>query len=427
MPRPTAIRLSCFLLLAIAVSSTLGAAQAPRPLVYWGWLYTVDCLKANLGEFNKAYPDTKVIFKTLSPGEIYLRLPSALSSGIGLPDVVALEDSHLPAMAATGGLLDLTVPAGAYRGKFNAYKWAAVSAGGRIYAMPWDSGPVAVYYRRDIFARAGLPSDPDSVAKLLDTWEDYYRAAKIIKDKTGCYMFPLAGTRNDGRLFEVLLQQQGFNYFDRAGNVILGGPGSVRTLEFLGRMYKEGLTHDSVPWEDHWYAAIRDGSVATVIGAVSLDSFLRWFAGKTSGLWGVVPLPVWTRGTGARTSNGGETLSLAIPKRGRQTEAAWSFVQFMLARKESQVNMMKNHDSFPALEEAYDDPYFSEASPFYGGQAMLKVFTGLARRIPEWRYTEGYFTANSLCSAEIQAYLAGTKDAKTALADAAKNIRGKHR
>ena len=425
MPRPTTLLLTCLLLLAIAVSSTMGAANPPKSLTYWGWIYTVNCLKANLDEFNKFYPDIKVTFKTLSPGEIYLRLPSALSSGIGLPDVVALEDSHLPTMASTGGLLDLTGPAAVHRARFNAYKWTAVSSGGRIYAMPWDSGPVALYYRRDLFAQAGLPSDPDSVAGVLDTWEDYYKVARVIKGKTGRYMFPLAGTRNDGRLFEMLLQQQSLGYFNRTGQVIVDGPGAIRTLEFLGKMYRDGLTHDSVPWEEPWYAAIRDGSVATVIGAVSLDSFLRWFAGKTAGQWGVVPLPVWTKGTGVRTSNGGETLSLAIPKRSRQTEAAWEFVQFMLARKESQVAMMKSQDSFPALEEAYDDPFFHEITPFYGDQAMLKVFTRLAKQIPEWRYTEDYPMANSFCSAEIQAYLAGTKDARAALATAARNIRAK--
>ena len=224
----------------------LRRGPAPRSLTYWGWIYTVNCLKANLDEFNKAYPDIKVTFKTLSPARYLLETTRALSTGIGLPDVVALEDSHLPAMASTGGLLDLAGRAGAYRDKFNPYKWAAVSAGSRLYAMPWDSGPVAVYYRRDLFARAGFPSAPEAVAGLLDTWDDYYKTAKMIKEKTGAIMFALAGNSNDGRLFEILLQQQGLGYFDRTGNVIVDSPGAVKTLEFLGKMYKDGLTQDSV-------------------------------------------------------------------------------------------------------------------------------------------------------------------------------------
>ena len=291
--------------------------------------------------------------------------------------------------------------------------------------MPWDSAPVALYYRRDLFARAGLASEPEAVARLLATWEDYYRAARTIKEKTGAYALPLSGSRNDGRLFEILLQQQGGGYFDERGRVILDDRRALRALEFLGRLYKEGLAHESVPWEDPWYAAIREGSVATLIGGAYLESLLRnWIAPETAGLWGVVPLPLWAKGEGVRTSSDGGT-SLAIPKRSPRAEAAWAFVEFMLARRESQLKILKKCDSFPALEETYDDPYFKEPMAFYGDQAVLALFAELARQIPPWYYTEDYPTANGLCSAEIQAYLMGSKDAKAALAAAAGAIRAK--
>src|SRR5690606_23901895 len=98
------------------------------------------CLKTNLDDFSRAYPDIEVSFRNLAPGQIYLSLPSALASGVGLPDVVVLEDSHLPTMITTGGLADLSAKAAVHRRRFNAFKWAAVSSGsGRVYAMPWDS------------------------------------------------------------------------------------------------------------------------------------------------------------------------------------------------------------------------------------------------------------------------------------------------
>lgn len=413
------------LALALSAAAAPGAKDGKK-LVVWGWIYSIDCLKTNMDDFSKAYPDIEVNFRNLAPGQIYLNLPPVLASGVGLPDVVVLEDSHLPAMISTGGLTDLSARAAVYRSRFNAFKWAAVSSGsGRVYAMPWDSAPVAVFYRRDIFARAGLPSAPEEVAALLATWEDYLAAAKTIKEKTGAYMLPFAATKNDGRFFEMLLQQQGLGYFNKNGAVAVDNPQAVRTLEFIGRLYREGLTHESVAWEDPWYAAIRKGEVATVITGVHFDSFLRnWIAPQTSGLWGIVPLPAWAGGAGARTSNDGGT-SLAIPKRAKQAEAAWEFVRFMLTRKESQLNMMKAQEAFPALEDVYDDPFFSEPSPFYGGQAPLKIFADLARQIPPWYYTEDYPTANSICSAEIQSFLAGNKDAGAALLAAAKAIRAK--
>jgi ABC-type glycerol-3-phosphate transport system substrate-binding protein len=377
-------------------------------------------------EFTKAHPDIKVEFKVKSPAEIYQKLPSAITSGVGAPDVCALEGSYVPQIALTGGLLDITGRAQPYLDKFNAFKWADAMKNGRILAMPWDSGPVGVWYRRDIFEKAGYPSDPDSVAKLLDTWDDYYQVAKTIKEKTGAYMFALNGAQNDARVFELLMQQQRLGYFDARGKVVLENPQSIKTLEFLGRMFKEGLTQDTQAWTDPWYAGISEERVATIIEAVWMGGFIKWKADKTGGKWGVVPLPAWVKDRGARTSNNGGS-ALVVLKQSKQADAAWTFIHFMLARKESQVNMMKQLDCFPSLEEAYNDPFFSQPDPFFADQPYLKLFADLARTIPQWYYTQDYNQANALCSVEIQAYFMGKQDAGTALAKAAANIRLKTR
>jgi len=125
-----------------------------------------------------------------------------------------------------------------------------------------------------------------------------------------------------------------------------------------------------------------------------------------------------------------EATLLAFPADGRDWPGKfgairWAFVEFMLARRESQLKMLKKCDSFPALEKTYDDPYFKQPMAFYGDQAVLGLFAELAREILPWYYTEDYPAANGLCSAEIQAYLMGSKDAKAALAAAASAIRAK--
>ena len=56
-----------------------------------------------------------------------------------------------------------------------------------MYAMPWDSGPVVMFYRRTSLNKR--PAEPHEVEELIQTFEDYYEAAKIIKEKTSVYMF----------------------------------------------------------------------------------------------------------------------------------------------------------------------------------------------------------------------------------------------
>ena len=45
--------------------------------------------------------------------------------------------------------------------------------------MPWDSGPVVLYYRRDMFEKAGV--DPASI----ETWDDFVEAGKKVVAANG--------------------------------------------------------------------------------------------------------------------------------------------------------------------------------------------------------------------------------------------------
>jgi len=418
--------LVCFVLLVVTFNIVLftgfSFAQKKTTLTVWCWQYQKGCIDTVLQDFYKANPGIEIQFRILNPGDLYQNLLLALSAGEGAPDITAVESSHLARYVEMEGLADITDNAKRYYHMFNRYKWADATKDGKIYAMPWDSGPVALYYRRDIFEKAGYKSDPDSIAKLLNTWEDYYKVAKVIKDKTGAYMFSHAKANNDGRTFEMLLWQQRLWYFDKNGKVTIDHPLAVKTLEYLGRFWKENLTEDTQPWTPGWYAGIKDGKVATIIGAVWMGGFMYgWIAPDAVGKWGVVPLPVW-RATDVRTANDGGS-NLAITVQCKDKESAWKFIEFITARKESQVAAWRKDDSFPSFEPAYSDPIATEPSPYFGGQAYRKVFVDLVKQIPPIAYTKDYTEANSILTAEIATYATGKKTASQALKDAATRIR----
>jgi lactose/L-arabinose transport system substrate-binding protein len=83
-------------------------------------------------------------------------------------------------------------------------------------------------------------------------------------------------------------------------------------------------------------------------------------------------------------------------------------------------------DIFPSLETVYDDPYFSEADPYYGGQAVRELFTEIVREIPDAGiYNVDYQEMNSLMSEQIQRFAIGQVTASEALAAAAREIRSR--
>jgi len=387
--------------------------------------YQKKCIDAALEGFYKLYPEIKIEYGELLGGaDAFQNMVLALSAGEGIPEVAGPENSRLAQYVALGGLYDITEKALPYYDKMESTKWIdAMDEEERIYAMPWDSGPVAIYYRRDVFEQAGLASDPESVAKLLDTWDDFYEVAKLIKERTGKYMFAQAKANNDFRNYETLLRQQEAGYVDREGKLVIDSSKAVRTLEYLGKFWKEDLIQDTPAWTAGWYAGMAEGEVATVINAVWLGGFLwSWIAPDTAGKWGVVPMPIWEEG-GVRSSNDGGSV-LLITEACKDKEAGWKFIEYITTNRKAQLIAWEVMDSFPSLLECYTDPFVEEGVPFFGGQAYRKVFAEAARHIPWWRYTKDYSEMNSILQTYVTAYALGEiKSAKEALVKTAAAIR----
>ena len=395
-------------------------------LTVWWWGFWQDSLTPAIEDFHKDYPEIKIEQEIMGPSDVYANLLLALSAGEGIPDMVGLESSHLSQYVALGGLADITEEISPWYDKIDQAKWpAAEDKEGRIYAMPVDSGPVALYYRRDVFEQAGLASDPESVAKLLDTWDDLYEVGKQIKTATGKFIFPQAKTNNDFRIFETLMWQQEAGYVDREGKLVIDSPKAVRTLEYLGKLWKEDLLLDSPAWTAGWYAALDAGMVATIPNAVWLGGFLwGWISPEASGKWGVVPLPVWEE-DGVRSSNDGGS-NISITKASENKEAAWEFIKYIFTNKEYLIDAWRAMDWFPSLMACWDDPFVNEPVEFFGGQAYRKTFVEAAKVIPWWDYTKDYHEMNSILQVYVTAYALGDiTSAEEALAQTAAEIRAR--
>jgi lactose/L-arabinose transport system substrate-binding protein len=420
-------------LVVLAAASAAGAARfgsgAPSStargqdtkLEIWCWSGAIDALKAVDAGFKRKYPDIDIKYVQLAPADLYQKVQLAVAAGGGYPDVSCIEDSHLYQVVKLGPLADITSRVRPYVKKIAApSKWDATKRNGRYYAMPWDAGPVVLFYRRSVFKKAGVK------AASIRTWNDYYRVALKIKRKTGDAMWQNSKSHNDGRLFESLLWQQGLGYVDANGRVILDkNPQIRRTLEFMGKFWKAGLATEPAPWTDPWYDDITKTKVATLPMAQWMSIFLKsWLAPKTSGDWGVTLLPAWKKG-GTRSANDGGS-ALAIFNSSGQKEAAWNYIQFHLGRADSQAEIYKKTDYFPSLKSAFATPYVKQPDPYYAGQKVHLLFEKALGLIPKAHvYTTDYQQMNQLTSTEIQNYALGKKNARKALADAAKAIRAR--
>ena len=398
-------------------------------ITIWGWTAAIrDVIEAAgiVEDFQALHPNVNIEITYYAPADMYTNFPLALTAGTGACDVCLIESSNLAQFVHMGGLLDLTEQLEPYFDVMNEYRWADAEMDGSYYAMPWDSGPVVMYYRRDVFEQAGLPTEPEEVDALVATWDDYYNTCQIIVDETGLPCFAHNRANNYGRLYEMVLWSRGLGYFDaETGELTVDSPENIETLEMFGRFWDADLVSDSLEWTDPWYAEFSsmDAPNATIVIASWMEVFMKdWLAPGTEGLWGAVRMPAWDADSARAANDGGSTF--VIPAQSRNADAAWAFIEFALGSRENQLRMFEISGFIPALETTYDDPIFDEGDDFFAGQLTRQLYAEVLTDIPSATiYGPNYSMINGAVSVAIQRYASGDASAADALQAAAREVR----
>src|SRR3954464_15824650 len=132
------------------------AMSTATELTFWTW---VPDIAQEVALFEKKYPAVKIkVVNAGQGGPEYTKLRTALQAGTGAPDVVQIEYQYIPTFTITDSLLDLRpYGAPALKSRFVDWTWGQVTgAGGEIWAMPQDTGPMGLLYRQDIFDQHGI-------------------------------------------------------------------------------------------------------------------------------------------------------------------------------------------------------------------------------------------------------------------------------
>lgn len=138
-------------------------------------------------EYMDAHPNIKIEEKkAATSNEAQQNLKTALGAGSGAADIEAIEVDWLPElMQYPDQFTDLT--SDAVEGRWLDWKTAsATTADGKLIGYGTDIGPEGVCYRSDLFEQAGLPTDREEVAALLEgDWDTYFSVGKQFTDATG--------------------------------------------------------------------------------------------------------------------------------------------------------------------------------------------------------------------------------------------------
>lgn len=404
---------------SLALLAAVPAAAQSTTITIWSWNVAASALKSTLDGFNKKYPDIKVDVQDLGNGQVYDKsIAACAAGGEGLPDIVTIENfeaevywNRFPDCFADMTKLGYTPEKQAL---FPDFKRTELEVDGVAYAVPWDSGPVAMFYRRDFYQKAGV--DPATIK----TWDDFIAAGKKVMEANPGTIMTQADFNGDSEWFRMIANEQGCGYYSADGqHITINQPPCVATLEKLKQMKDAGIITAAI-WDEKIQANTA-GKVASQMYGGWYEGTIRSGSPDLAGKWGVYPMPSLTA-DGPRAANLGGS-SLAISSNSQHKEAAWKFVDYALMTNEGQVTMLKSFGLVPSLLSADKDPFVKEPQSYWGGQAVWADILATLPKIVPSRGTAFQSDAEGIYRATQTKYLAGGyADAKTALDDAAKQI-----
>ncbi|MBX5159120.1 extracellular solute-binding protein [Rhizobium sp. NZLR8] len=404
---------------AVALLASGSAFAQSANLTIWSWNVAASALKSTLPGFNKQFPDIKITVEDLGNSQVFDKtLAACAAGGDGLPDIVSIENfeaeifwSRFPDCFANLKELGYTPE---IQAKFPDFKRTELEVGDVAYAMPWDSGPVAVFYRRDLYEKAGV--DPSTI----NTWDDFIAAGKKISAANPGVVMAQADFNGDSEWFRMLANEQGCGYYSTDGqNITINQPACVASLQKVKEM-KDAGTLTAANWDEKIQANTA-GKAASQLYGGWYEGTVRSTSPDLKGKWGVYKMPSLTA-DGPHAANLGGS-SLAISATSANKEAAWKFVNYALGTNEGQITMLKEFGLVPSLLSAEMDPFISEPQPYWGGQKVWADILATLPKIVPSRGTAFQSDAEAIFKAtQTKFFAGGYPDAKAALDDAAKQI-----
>ena len=387
-------------------------------ITVWAWNVAAKALVESAKSFNQKYPKIKVNVQEYGLAQnVYERYSVILSSGVGVPDIIQIESDYVQTFAETypqyffdmNGYIDID-------GKVDPSKIStSYDSEGKLVSIPWDSGPVVMFYREDLFNQAGI--DINSII----TFEDYISAGKKLKERFPNITMTGLPFTQDENLFRCLLVANKSYYLNNKGEITVASSKAIETLQMIKRLIDEGVAKNTINW-DGGIVANKNGELASWIMGGWWGGTIKDQMPEMKGKWKIAPIPAFPDGARA-SSSGGAGLSITASEPIKQA-AALEFIKESLMNVDNQLMMYEKYSLFPSYLPTYDDARFLKSDDYFGDD-FNKILADVTKEIPNVIYASKDFAEikNTVVSV-YEDVLNNNRDIKSALEQAASQISG---
>ncbi|NES31546.1 extracellular solute-binding protein [Micromonospora terminaliae] len=333
-------------------------------------------------EYMAGHPDVKIVERGTGSNldEYSPKLTQWLAAGKGAGDIVAIEEGLLVEYKANPQNFVNLLDHGAadLKGNFLDWKWnqGLTADGKQLIGLGTDVGGMAMCYRKDLFAKAGLPTDREAVSKLWPTWADYIRVGEQFKAKnTGASFLDAATNTFNTILLQTAGNTTGYSYYDTSDKLVVDSNPAVRqAYDTTMDIIDSGLSGRYGSWSEEWVSAFKQSKFATIACPAWMTGVIEGNAGAgAKGNWDIAQVP----GNGG---NWGGSF-LAVPKQGRHQAEAIELAKFLTSAK-GQIGAFKAKGPLPSSPQALADPAIVESTNAYFSAAPVgKIFAEGAKSL----------------------------------------------
>jgi multiple sugar transport system substrate-binding protein len=358
-----------------SAAASCAPAEGKVDLSFTSWIPGIEEV---VDVWNQENPDIQVKVQTGPNGNsgTYQNFFNQLKAG-NAPDLGQIEYDALPNFRVQNGLMDLGAcdEVMAAKDDFVDWTWGQVSLGesDSVYAVPQDSGPMAMFYRADLFEQNGIA--------IPTTWAEYKEAAKQVR-ATGAYITNFS--QGDINQFAGLVWQAGGSWFKNDGSdwtVDLTDPASKQVADYWQDLIDEDLVSTVPTWTTEWDNAYNSSAAWTWNSAVWGANSIASGAPDTAGKWAVAKAPQWKAGDSAAGNWGGS--STAVFTGSEHPYEAAKFALWLNTSDEALTMLNKSANIYPATKDGLNLPVLKEGVDFYGGQPIYDVFAEASSEVSE--------------------------------------------
>lgn len=344
-----------------------GASGTADANTFEFWSFTGIGQKDDVAAYEEANPDITVKLTEVGGStETAQALTTSLAGG-KVPDLVLIQGDDLPKFVENpGNFVDLrTLGADDIEGDYLDWVWSqSVATDGAVIGVPTDVGGMAMAYRTDLFAAAGLPTDPASVSALWPTWEDYIATGEKYVAASGRAFVDNAATS----VFSQAVNQGDEKYYSPDGELVYAdNPQVEEAFDLAVTAATSGITARLSSFSDGWSAGMPKGDFATLAAPSWMLGAIKSSAPDTSGQWNIATIP------GGSGNWGGSYL--AIPKGAKNPTAAWNYIKEMQS-PDGQLAHFERAGSLPTTPSIFDAPALTDfTDPFFSDAPVGTIYT----------------------------------------------------